>query len=44
MLKIEEFVNLYGIINPEYKAHFEKLKKLQQIARARGEFLKSQGL
>lgn len=44
MSKIEEYVNLYGIINPETKAYYEQSKESQQIARERGEYLESQGL
>lgn len=33
MLKIEDYVNLYGIINLENKAYFEQSKESHQIAR-----------
>lgn len=44
MSKIEEYVNLNGIINPETKAYYGKLKKSQQIARETDEYFRKLGL
>ena len=44
MSKIEEYVNLYGVINPKLKAYFDKLKKSQQIARDTDEYFRKLGL
>lgn len=44
MSKIEEYVNLYGIIKPETKAYYDKLKISQEIARETDEYFRKLGL
>lgn len=39
--KIQEYVNLYGIINPEYKDYFKKIKQSQLICQQREKYLEN---